>query len=249
MERPRSLSAPGPYEPFMLVLCVWVLAALAAEVFMPLSEETRALLRYADTGICVVFLLDFIRDLVRAEHPLRYMLRWGWLDLLSSIPMLGWARVGRAARVVRILRVLRGVRSTRVLTRYVLARRAESTVLAVLLVSMLIVLFSSIAMLQVEDVDGSNIRTAEDALWWALVTITTVGYGDRYPVTTEGRVIAVGLMAAGVGLFGTLTAFVASWFLEPDEKKVESELDDLRTELRAIRALLDGSSSEQQRRA
>lgn len=241
-------SIPGPYEPFMLVLCVWVLMALAAETFVPLSEGTRQLIGYADTGICVIFLFDFARDLMRAENRLQYM-KWGWLDLISSIPMVGWARVGRAARIVRILRVLRGVRSTRVLIRYVLNRRAESTILAVILVSMLMVLLSSIAILQVEDVQGSNIRTADDALWWALVTITTVGYGDRYPVSTEGRIIAVALMAAGVGLFGTLTAFVASWFLEPEEKKVESELDDVRAELRAIRALLEGSSSGRHKRA
>jgi voltage-gated potassium channel len=243
-----SASPPGPYEPFMLVLCVWVLVSLAAETFLPLAEETRQILQYADTGICVIFLFDFIRDLVRAERPLEYM-KWGWLDLVSSIPMIGWARVGRAARIVRIFRVLRGVRSTRVLTRYVLGRRAESTLLAVVIVSMLFIFFSSIAILQVEDVEGSNIHTAEDALWWAFVTITTVGYGDRYPVTSEGRLIAASLMAAGVGLFGTLTAFVASWFLEPEEKKVENELDDVRAELRAIRALLEQRSTAEQRRA
>ena len=61
---------------------------------------------------------------------------------------------------------------------------------------------------------NSNIKTAEDAIWWAWVTITTVGYGDKYPVTTEGRIIASFLMTAGVGLFGTFTGFIASWFLE-----------------------------------
>lgn len=79
------------------------------------------------------------------------------------------------------------------------------------------VLFSSIAILQVEDSPNSNIKSAEDAIWWSYVTITTVGYGDKYPVTTEGRLIAAVLMTAGVGLFGTFTGFLASWFVQ--EKK------------------------------
>lgn len=72
------------------------------------------------------------------------------------------------------------------------------------------VIFSAIAILQVERDPNSNIKTAEDALWWSYVT-TTVGYGDRYPVTTEGRLIASVLMTAGVGLFGTFTAYIASF--------------------------------------
>jgi voltage-gated potassium channel len=85
------------------------------------------------------------------------------------------------------------------------------------------VIFSSIAILQVEHAPNSNIKTAEDALWWSYVTITTVGYGDKYPVTTEGRIIAVFLMTIGVGLFGTFTAFLASWFIEETKKEHRKE--------------------------
>lgn len=76
----------------------------------------------------------------------------------------------------------------------------------------MLVIFSAIAILQVETDTGSNIKTAEDAIWWAYVTVTTVGYGDKYPITTEGRIIAAVLMTCGVGLFGTFTAYIASWF-------------------------------------
>ena len=84
------------------------------------------------------------------------------------------------------------------------------------------IIFSSIAILQMEDTADGNIKTAEDALWWAYVTITTVGYGDKYPVTIEGKIIAAALMTAGVGLFGTFTGYVASWFLD-DRQKNEKE--------------------------
>lgn len=80
------------------------------------------------------------------------------------------------------------------------------------------IIFSSIAILQVETKEASNIKTAEDALWWSYVTITTVGYGDKFPVTTEGRIIAMLLMTVGVGLFGTFTGYVASWLVESGRK-------------------------------
>jgi len=74
-------------------------------------------------------------------------------------------------------------------------------------------IFSSISILQVETVPESNIKTAGDAIWWSFVTITTVGYGDKFPVTGEGRVIAAFLMVTGVTLFGTFTGFIAAWFM------------------------------------
>jgi voltage-gated potassium channel len=76
-------------------------------------------------------------------------------------------------------------------------KRTESAFLAVALVAILLLIGSSISILQVETAPESNIKTADDALWWALSTITTVGYGDRYPVTPEGRFVAGLLMCAG----------------------------------------------------
>jgi voltage-gated potassium channel len=83
-------------------------------------------------------------------------------------------------------------------------------------VAVLVIFTAAIAALEFERETG-NIKTAEDALWWAVTTITTVGYGDRYPTTTEGRLVAVGLMAVGVGLFGTLSGAAASWFTQADK--------------------------------
>lgn len=227
-----------PYQLFMLVLCVYVLFALMAETFFPLSPEIVTILETVDTAICFVFLADFFGNLVFRTDRLAY-LRWGWLDLVSSIPALDVLRWGRLARIIRIMRVLRAVRSTRLLATYILRRRAESTVLAVSLISILLVVFASIAILQVERHNPeANIQTPEHALWWAFVTITTVGYGDKFPVTTEGRIVAAVLMTGGVGLFGTFTGFVASWFLAPGEKQRESEIDGLRRDIAELRDAL-----------
>ena len=152
-------------------------------------------------------------------------MRWGWIDLLSSIPTLEYFRPGRALRLVRLLRILRAFRSLKHLTNHVFRRKVQGAFTTVAIIAVLMVIFSSIAILQVEDDPNSNIKTAEDALWWSYVTITTVGYGDKYPVTTEGRIIAVFLMTTGVGLFGTFTGFVASWFVEERHEEREKEVE------------------------
>ncbi|MDJ0335565.1 potassium channel family protein [Salinibacterium sp. G-O1] len=81
--------------------------------------------------------------------------------------------------------------------------------------SVLLVLVAGPAVLDAEqNVSGANITTFGDAIWWAFSTITTVGYGDYFPVTLVGRLVAVGLMVSGVALLGTITATIASWFIE-----------------------------------
>jgi voltage-gated potassium channel len=208
----------------MFGLGVYVLLSLAAQTFLGLSESTNAILDQVDQLICVVFFLDFWVNLYAAKNKFAY-LKWGWIDLVSSIPMIDLARAGRLARVIRILRAFRGVRSARFLADYLLHRRADGAFFAVALLSVLLVLFSSISILQFETAPNSNIRTPQDALWWAFATITTVGYGDKYPVTTEGRMIAAVLMTAGVGMFGSFTGLMASWILTPLKKNRQQESD------------------------
>jgi voltage-gated potassium channel len=233
------------YHVFMLALCIYALAGLGLEAAYPAGSEIRVLLTYADTAVCVMFLADFCVSFYRAENRWRYFYTWGWLDLLSSIPTFDAARWGRAARIARIVRVLRGIRATRILTNVVLEKRRQSGILAAALLALLLLTVAGISILHVETDPASNIKTAEDAIWWALTTITTVGYGDHYPVTSEGRFVAGILMCAGVGLFGMFSGFLASWFVAPDTKQDQQDIQTLRQEIRDLRTLLEarGSSS------
>ncbi len=239
MDNERSA---GPYQLFMLGLCVYVLAALAAQTLFTLDPETVKILDVADVAVCVVFLADFGVTLVRTKNRWRYLITWGWLDFISSIPAIDVFRWGRAARIFRILRVLRGLRATRLLSTFVLERRAPCAFWAASLFAILVTIFGSIGILHLEQAEGSNIKTAEDAVWWSFVTITTVGYGDHFPVTSAGRVLAALLMFAGIGLFGTYTAFVASAFLAPGEKEQEREMAEIRREMRRLRESLSEDS-------
>jgi voltage-gated potassium channel len=150
-------------------------------------------------------------------------MRWGWIDLISCIPMIETLRAGRLLRLIRLLRIIRAFKSTKNVVDHIFANKAQGAFTSVSVIALLLVIFSAIGILQVENDPNSNIKTAEDAIWWAYVTITTVGYGDKFPVTTEGRIIAAILMTAGVGLFGTFTAFVASWFATDNNQNIESE--------------------------
>jgi voltage-gated potassium channel len=222
----------------MLVLCLFALTLLGAETLLPLDPEVAAILQYADFALCLLFLCDFVGNVIRAENKWRYLVTWGWIDLLSSIPAIDALRLGRAARLLRILRLLRAVRSARVLAQFAMAHRSQSAGLAVSLLALMLVVFSSIAILQFEMAVGGNIKTAEDAMWWSLTTMTTVGYGDRFPITSAGRVVAVLVMIAGVGLVGTLSGIMAGWFLAGDVRAADRDREELKQLLMQVREQL-----------
>jgi voltage-gated potassium channel len=239
----RLRSELGPYQLFMFGLGIYVLIALAAQTLLPLSESTSAIIDHLDNLVCLIFFADFFINLYLAPSKLQY-LKWGWIDLVSSIPMVDALRAGRIARMIRILRAFRGIRSARFVADHLVRCRADGAFFGVALLSILLVLFSSIAILQVENAPESNIHSPQDALWWAYATITTVGYGDKYPVTPEGRLIAAVLMTAGVGLFGSFTGLIASWVLSPSrkDKEQDSELTRLQEQVSMIERRLAASS-------
>lgn len=209
----------------VIVLSVYVLIALLIDTFFKLPTEVSSVLDLIDNCICVFFLFEFCIRFYQADNKLKFM-KWGWIDLISSIPTFDYLRAGRALRLIRLLRVLRAFRSTRHLVNHIYKSKTQGAFTTVSVIAVLMVIFSAIAILQVEDDPNSNIKTAEDAIWWAYVTITTVGYGDKFPVTTEGRIIAATLMTVGVGLFGTFTAFLASFFVADRQQEQTKKTDE-----------------------
>jgi voltage-gated potassium channel len=205
----------APYLLFTLLISIFAIALLGASVFVHMDPGTRQLLDYADDALCALFFADFLISLRNAPNRWAYFIRWGWIDLLSCVPYVDYFRTGRVARIFRIFRVLRAIRSAKILTELILRRREQSAMLAATLIALVLIAMASIGILHFEDVPNANIIGPEDALWWTMETITTVGYGDKYPVTAEGRVLAAGVMIAGVGLIAMYTAALAAWFLRP----------------------------------
>jgi voltage-gated potassium channel len=237
-EESRTNETASPYDIFILGLCIFALISIAMDTFFHLDSNTRLILTWSDTCVCIIFFIDFLNSLLRSENRWRYFITWGWIDLLSSIPSIDLLRWGRTARVFRVFRLLRGVRATKVLTNFILGKRAQSAFLAAVLILILMVTVSSITILQVESSSDSNIKSAGDAIWWSMVTLTTVGYGDKFPVTIGGRLIGIILMVGGVGLFGITSGFVASWFLSPMQKKENNDIGTLKQEILELRSII-----------
>jgi voltage-gated potassium channel len=207
----------GIFNIIIFILSIYVLLAVFADTFFKLPAEISRLLNIIDYTICFIFLLDFLYRFKKSKNKLNFM-KWGWIDLLSSIPMIDFFRFGRIIRVIRIFRIIKAFKTLKMFVEYVFKNKVSGTFSSVSVIAILVIIFSSISILQVENAPDSNIKTAEDAIWWSYVTVTTVGYGEYYPVTTAGRIIAGILMTVGVGLFGTFTAYVASWFVDDKQK-------------------------------
>jgi voltage-gated potassium channel len=227
-------------------LAALFLAAYAWQVLdTSLTPAGRDALEVVLTGTWVVFALDYLVRIALARHRW-YFVRTHLLDLvILALPMFRQLRLLRLITVVAVLnRQLRDDARGRVVF-YVVGSVA------------LIGFVASLAVLDAERyAPDSLITTFGDALWWTMTTISTVGYGDRYPVTVEGRLVAVSLMVAGIALLGVVTASLASWFVEnlrragaavereldevsADVDRAEAQLGAVLAELRAINARLD----------
>jgi voltage-gated potassium channel len=248
--------SPG-YELFIIVVTVlsvvnWVFLVLPFN----LGADSRGLLIFMEPIFTVILLSDFAVRLRRARGR-----RWaymnaegGWLDLIGSLPY------GRVLRVFRLLRVIQafhafGWRST---VRWFVVNRAQGTLFLVLGFLLVVLEVGGLVVLYFEaGAPRSNIETGGEALWWGIVTVFTVGYGDYYPVTPGGQVTATIMIFAGVAIVSIFTAWVASVFLtprmptapgsagsarpagpSPDGEQAAAIIHDLRTRLDELESLV-----------
>ncbi len=159
------------------------------------------------------FLADFLRRLAQADSKFGYFFRnYGWADLLASFP-LQQLKIFRLFRVIKVVRLIVAV-GVRNIKKELFKDWATSALYMIIFLIIALLEYASIAILSIEGSDPqANIHTASDAIWWTYVTIATVGYGDKYPVTNAGRIVGIIVMTVGVGLFGVVTGFLANKFL------------------------------------
>lgn len=213
--------------PLTVAAVVFLLAYAAPIIWVDEDPRLTALCRRAVWVTWAVFAAEFTVRVVLAERRARFVLQH-WLDvLIIALPLL------RPLRLLRLVTLLK-----------VLNRRATTSLrgrVAVYVVggSALLAFCGSLAVLSSERGHGGNILSFGDAVWWALTTMTTVGYGDLYPVTVQGRTVAVALMLSGIALLGVVTATLATWLVEHVAALEEEQTRDLQEQLDDVRAQLD----------
>jgi voltage-gated potassium channel len=224
----------------LLGLALVFLVVLLLPLVVSLGGIAGTALSVASAVIWTIFAIDYVARLYLAPERWRFV-RTHPLDLLVIVlPML---RPLRALRLLRLVRVgsLLGFANRRA------HRSLHARVSAYVAAAVVVVIgVAGVAMVDAErGAENANIKTLADGLWWAATTVTTVGYGDRYPTTGLGRCIAVALMVVGIALLGVVTATVAAFFVsrlqavQKAEERTEATLADVLDELREVRARLD----------
>lgn len=222
----KAQTAPTPFDLAMMLISLISVILVLNLAFVKMDNQTRELLFFIDTCICIIFLTNFFWHLYQAKDK-RFYLQHHWIDFVASIPAIEALRVMRLFQILRVIRLIRTSRSIII----PLLKQKNQTTFASLLVAMVLILsISSVMILLVESgVKGANIHTAQQAVWWSIVTISTVGYGDYYPVTTIGHIIGTIVIICGVSFFGVISGYMASIFVNPETKE---EIDAERSEMR-----------------
>jgi voltage-gated potassium channel len=208
-------------EPVLLVLGFCFLAVYAYQVLAQPTGAAYDALSIVQVLIYAVFVVDLVLRLIGAGKDLQTLagflqfLKRNWLAIAAAL-----LPAFRAFRIFGVLLVIRGFAP--------LFRTRASKVGLVVAVSLPLTLFTAaIAALEAErGVAGSNINTFGDAVWWSIASVTTVGYGDKFPITPDGRFIASLLMVVGIALFSALTALMAAWVM--GERRLELKKDKAR---------------------
>lgn len=201
------------YQLFLLGLSIYVLVILSAEMLFISDPEIKLTLQYIDFVICLVFLADFFVNLFTAESKLRY-LKWGWIDLISSIPAIDQLRWGRISRVVRILRFLRSIKSIKLLVQNIQRSKFQSFTLLVIFITFIAYSLSAGFILQYEKQYDSAIRTASDALWWSFLNIMNAKISIDQAISPQGMIITIVLNKVGLLLFAYFNAIIIAWMVQ-----------------------------------
>ena len=263
--RITGLLNSNSYIIVVLILTLFSLAVMGVQFLLPEGTETWQLVNFYNNLTCVFFLIDFAMHMIAEPVKRDYFIgQRGYFDLLGSVPSFGFSQYTAILRLFRLSRLFRLRRfmnpeNRNLLKNEILNNRGSYAALITVILAMLVISTASIFVLFFESKSpDANITTSGDSIWWAAVTITTVGYGDKFPVTLGGRLTAVFVMFSGVGIIGALASILAS-LLIPQPKKTEEpaepqpgenspavsdpavaqELVAVKTELAALRQLLE----------
>ena len=242
VEDTSTLVTRATYKIFIVFVTLLSLTLTAIFYLAPLPKHAREVLYTVNFINSLILLFDFGVRLLHVPSKRAYLLPLGICDLIGSLPFVPILRLFRIPALVISARELRHTTPREVLET-ARGRLAESTLLSGIIIVFLVVTIGGTAMVAVEEpVPGSNIKNGGDALWFAIVTISTVGYGDLYPITAAGRMIGAVMIVVGVGIFSVLTGYISTQFLSRRRHSNRTDIDLLREHV-------DAQFAEQRRQA
>ena len=211
----------------VLVLSLLALVSISIEALFVKDPEIRKIFISIDLIVCAIFFIDFLILFFSASSKRRYMLRWGWIDLLSSIPLVDPLRWGRLARVARIIAILRAVKSISVLGRSVKSSPFETLSVMIFIIVFLSFSVSAGLILGFERGYNSSLSTSSDALWWSFLSIMNAKTGFDNPLSPEGVLNTVYLNKIGLLLFAYLNGSVVAWLINARSPKNVDDNSDV----------------------
>jgi voltage-gated potassium channel len=206
----------------MMVITILWLPVLIIPLLTPVHGTVASTFATVDYTVWALFAVEYLAKLMLAPNRKQYV-RTHVLDLvIVAVPFFRPARLGRLINLARLGRV--GIVAADVLARAKKIMTHQGLQFVLLAVAVIVFASAGLVTIAERSAKGANIHDFGQGLWWAIVTVTTVGYGDRYPVTPFGQGVAVVLMLVGIGLIGVLTATVASFFVDQKTDKLEERL-------------------------
>lgn len=228
------------YEIFIGTLAIISILDLVFLYIPSVDANTKQVLTVIQAFLTVFFVIDFLYRFTTTKSRTHYFFRnYGWADLLSCWPG-EFLRILRVFRLAKVSRLIRDYGSKRIVEEIV-DNRAQMAIFIIIILVVIVLQEGAIWVLRFEQLNpDANMKTGGDALWWGMETITTVGYGDYYPITTGGRMVGVAMMIVGVGIFSTFAGFIANSFLAPRKKKeTVAEPSDPKFKLAEMRKMLE----------
>lgn len=231
-----------PFEPAVLVATLAMIPVLIIQHDAS-SQGWLAFAQVANWVIWLVFAAEVVFVLTVAPRK-KAALRAHWLDLaivVVSLPAYG--RVLSSLRLVRLARLMRLTRAAVIIGRSVQAERRLTSTNVFRFAALGTVFLTVLAGAVESTVDTGDFKSFWDGVWWAFVTVTTVGYGDIYPTTVPGRIIAIAVMLVGIAFLAVLTATIASYFVKTDRGEetatITEALSRIEADIAALKAQLE----------
>ena len=218
--------------------------AISLETIPNLPAWAQSSLVVFEIFVVTVFAIEYITRIVCAPEPLRYIFSfWGLVDLLSCLPVLLFAHSQwmalRTFRLLRLVRLFKLVHSNRALLRLELALlRCRGELLVFFFLAVIVLYIAAVGIYTLENqAQPEAFSSIPKSLWWAIVSFTTVGYGDVYPITTAGRIFTSGILFVGLGVIAVPTAIITTALINTDlrdsiERDIEADLEEFEREVR-----------------